>query len=122
MALVIFMGVLILIGLVLLAYGVYREMGAEAPAPSVAEAPPEPSQTQTPPDRASVNSRLIQERMLPAPFTATLDMPAGAVIKSVGDAAGRLAVVVTLPGGEERILLLDPANGNLLGTIAVGGR
>lgn len=125
MTLVVFMGVLIVIGLGLVGYGVYREMNGRAPevrAPAVgaADIGATAPHAGTPEDRAGSLSRSIQQPILPAPFAATLNLPRGASVKSVGDAGGRLAVVVSLPSGEERILLLDPANGAILGTIAVG--
>ena len=113
MALVIFMGVLIVVGLGLLAYGVYREMGTEPPVAQTAAASPTAPALAPPLGNAETATGS-------APFSAALGLPAGSTVKAVAEAAGRLAVTVTLPGGEERILLLDPSNGNLLGTIAVG--
>lgn len=117
MALVIGMGVLIVIGLGLLGYGVYLRLNEEpaaateptavAPAPPMALAPALP-----PPAPASSAPAL--------PFAAALGLPPGSSVKSLAAIDGRLAVAVAVPGGEERILLIDPANGNVVGAVALG--
>jgi len=52
-----------------------------------------------------------------APFTATLDLPAGAVIEAMQPVGERLAVRLTLPDGGQQIVVLDPGSGARIGTI-----
>jgi hypothetical protein len=52
-----------------------------------------------------------------APFTATLDLPVGAVIEAMQPVGERLAVRLTLPDGGQQIVVLDPGSGVRIGTI-----
>lgn len=106
------MGMLILAGLVLLAYGVYREMRGAEPPPAAPPAAPSVAAVET----------AVPGAARPPAFTTTLDLPAGTSLRSTGEAAGRLVVVAVLPDGEERVLLIDPATGALLGTLALPAR
>jgi uncharacterized iron-regulated membrane protein len=52
-----------------------------------------------------------------APFDAVLDLPAGAVVQSVGETGARLAVHLVLPDGSQQIVIVDPGSGARIGTI-----
>lgn len=99
-ALVIFMGVLIILGLVVLGYGLYikaKKVTSEAP-PTLAAAP---------------------DRPVTGEFgDVQLKMPLGATVEQMEAVAGRL--VVRLAGnGSDRIIIIDPLTGRVTGTIAL---
>ncbi len=48
---------------------------------------------------------------------ASLGQPAGTRILGVATAEGRLAVLVTRPDGTERVLLVEPRRGRVLGEL-----
>jgi hypothetical protein len=48
---------------------------------------------------------------------ASLGQPAGTRILSVAAAEGRLAVLVSRPDGVERVLLVDPKRGRVVGEL-----
>jgi|GEM_PF-4475435 len=50
-------------------------------------------------------------------FQATVALPDGATVAGVSATASRAIVHVLLPGGRDRILVVDPASGSVLGTI-----
>lgn len=99
-ALVIFMGVLIVVGLVVLGYGLYlkaKKVTSDAP-PTLAAAP---------------------DRPVTGEFGAVqLKMPPGAKVEQMEAVAGRL--VLRLGGsGSDRIIVIDPLTGRVTGTIAL---
>jgi hypothetical protein len=53
----------------------------------------------------------------PAPFDTVLDLPAGAIVQSVGEAGTRLAVHLVLQDGSRQIVIVDPGSGARIGTI-----
>lgn len=50
-------------------------------------------------------------------FAASVDLPDGASVAGVSATASRAIVHVRLPGGRDRIVVVDPASGAVLGTI-----
>jgi hypothetical protein len=48
---------------------------------------------------------------------ASLGQPAGSRILGIAPAEGRIAVLVTHPDGTDRVLLVDPRRGRVLGEI-----
>ena len=104
-AVVALMGVLLLLGLGLLGYGLYvksreirqvGQVGATAPATSERA--------------ASVPAGVLDFG------TIRLDLPPGAAIRQMAAAGDRIVLRVAAPDGEERLLVIDPARGRLTGT------
>lgn len=97
--LVIAMGVVIVAGFALVAYEVIRR-GAQPVEPPVeqpiAAAPPAGE-----------------------PFASTLELPEGARIAGMAGLGGRLVVNVALPDGAARAIFVDPATGDVLGTLDI---
>jgi hypothetical protein len=54
-----------------------------------------------------------------ASYSATIELPAGASVAGLVGLGDRLALRVTQPGAPERILIVDPARGRVLGTLTV---
>jgi hypothetical protein len=52
-----------------------------------------------------------------APYDTVLDLPAGAVVKSLQPAGERLVVHIALPDGSQQIVILDLGSGARRGTI-----
>lgn len=50
-----------------------------------------------------------------------LDLPAGSHVADMDAAGDRLVLHVVLPGGRERIVVVDLVSGRLLGSIDLGG-
>lgn len=50
-------------------------------------------------------------------FQATIDLPDGATVAGVSATAGRALIHVLMPDGRDRVLVVDPASGAVLGTI-----
>lgn len=104
--LVIGMGLLIVVGLALLGYGMYRNVHHAAPAVS-----PEPAGAPAVPPAATVT----EGRGF---FATELPIPAGTRLEQVATAGNR--IVLRLSGGEgDRLLLLDPYNGQISGTVTL---
>jgi hypothetical protein len=96
-ALVIGMGLLIVIGLALLGYGLYRNTGHRSVAKAV------------PVDVGDVEHGY---------FSVDLPVPAGNHLEQMAVAGDR--VILRFSGADgERILVLDPRTGHLTGTIAL---
>lgn len=53
------------------------------------------------------------------PTAGSLGLPAGSRIKGIAGAGNRVVIHVELPGGEEQLLLLDPATGQIAGRLGV---
>lgn len=53
------------------------------------------------------------------PSVGSLGLPAGSRIKGIAGAGSRVVVHVELPGGQEQLLLLDPATGRIAGRLGV---
>lgn len=97
-ALVIGMALLIVGGLVLVGYGIYRN-GVKRAAPAATSERPVPS---------AAGSY----------FSVELPLPAGARLEQMATAGDRL--VLRLSGGEgDRILVVDPLTGQVAGSIAL---
>lgn len=54
-----------------------------------------------------------------ASYSATIPLPPGASIAGLSGIGDRLAVHVTRPGQPDRVLIVDPARGRLLGTLTL---
>jgi hypothetical protein len=54
-----------------------------------------------------------------SPQAADVTLPAGAVVKAVTGAEGRLVLHLVAPDGRESLMLLDPATGKVTLTIAL---
>lgn len=53
-----------------------------------------------------------------AGFTSSrLGLPTGAEIEGMTGVGDRLAVLARLPGGERRVILVDPRRGRVVGTL-----
>jgi Family of unknown function (DUF6476) len=107
-ALVIVMGVLIIAGMALIGYTIVRR----------ATLPDTDARTETsipaPPSAASA---------IKGPYgPVSIELPPGARIVRTMSADKRLIVEVELSGGAERVLVVDLANGALLGTIELRPR
>ncbi|MBI3454035.1 MAG: hypothetical protein HY057_14610 [Rhodospirillales bacterium] len=105
------MSVLLIIGVVVLVWGVTREAGKLARG----NAPP-PVETMA----ASAAGPVIADERTPWGEIG-LGQPAGSRIQAV-TAAGDLIVLhlyTGAPGTDERLLVIEPAGGTLLGTLAV---
>ncbi|MCP4327797.1 MAG: hypothetical protein GY791_05095 [Alphaproteobacteria bacterium] len=99
-AIVIIMGVLILIGSVVVVVTIFNRLTSggdgEGETPTAAEA------------------------VAPRAFgTRDLDLPAGTRIIDLDEGGGRLYLQALLPGGEKRILVVDPDSGETLGTLRI---
>lgn len=66
-------------------------------------------------DRAAAQTTRPAEH----PTAASLGLPAGSRIRGLAGAGNRVVVHVELPGGEEQLLLLDPATGQVAGRLGV---
>ena len=51
------------------------------------------------------------------PYDTVVDLPAGAVIESIQPAGDRVLLRLVLPGGRQRIVVLDASSGVRRGTI-----
>lgn len=99
------MGLLIVVGLGLVGYGLSR--GKTAGLDRAAEqAAPQPQPLQS---------------IKTAYFNADLPLPRGCHLQSVSATSDRILLHVSGAEGGDRILLLDPHNGQLLGSISVAG-
>lgn len=52
---------------------------------------------------------------------ASLDLPAGTEIVSIEGTGGRLAVHARIPGQGDRIIIVDPSSGAVLGVVSARG-
>ncbi len=99
--LVIGMGLLIVIGLGLIGYGLSRSKAARNDSVATTE-----------PQQTSAKA---------AYFASDLPLPRGGRVQSVTATSDRVLLHVTGTEGGDRILLLDPHNGQLLGSITLLG-
>jgi hypothetical protein len=90
------MGILIVAGLALVAYGIAKRIGAP-------EAPP----------------TATEERAPPSFGASELPLPPGARVVDMAATDGRLVLRVAAADGGQRLLVLDLASGALLGSIAL---
>ena len=93
-ALVIGMGLLLVVGLGVLGFGLYRA-SVKTTAPAAAPSPP-----------------------IAGFGTVTVPLAPGAQVISLHEAGGRLAVLVD-EGGARRVVVLDPATGTLAGSFVL---
>jgi hypothetical protein len=93
--LVIFMGVLLVAGLGMLGYGLMSKAGHKA------------AHTQAPAPAAAAGFG-----------TVTVPLPAGARVESIVQAGERVVLRVT-GGGGERVIVLDPATGQVAGSFVL---
>jgi len=98
-AAVVIMGIMIVAMLVTIVVTIFRRMTAAKPAgaPAAVGAPLTPG----------------------VPLAADVTLPAGAVVKAVTGAEGRLVLHLVAPDGRESLMLLDPATGKVALTIAL---
>lgn len=97
-ALVAFLGVLIVAGVVTLVWVMAARLGKPAMAPPFPHAP--------------------REAASPFEFGHSLiELPKGAGMGSITSAGDFLAVEITLPNGSRQLLILDPRSGKQTGTI-----
>lgn len=110
-ALVAVMGILIVLGLVLLGWGIYTKM--ERPAAPVAAVPAVEAPLAGAPQAV--------EPMPPAPAgpfgTVTLAEPADTEIEAVGMSEGRILLRLGGGGKPDRVVVLNAETGERLGTI-----
>ena len=106
-SLVVFMGILIAIGVMVVGVTIYRR--ATAPATDQAVAPP----AVTP--AMPLANGTPRAQPLTGFGARELDLPAGSTIVSVQPLDSRVLVHARLPDGAARILLLDPASGAVAG-------
>lgn len=106
-ALIIFMGALIVLGLVLLTYGLFK--GADKAGEQTAAAGT-PQSVFVPPAGNGPEKR-------GAPYQVEIALPDGAEISVVGTAGAFLIVQISDGTGRERILTVDPRSGAVVGTI-----
>jgi hypothetical protein len=97
-ALVIFMGVLIVIGAGALGYIVWGRMTAAQAAKEAA-------------DRAAQTP--------PAPFNRAMTIPPGTEVEDIIGVGDKLVLRVSGPAMQTRLLMIDAAHGTLLGTLDV---
>lgn len=122
-ALVIFMGVLLVVGIGFLGYGMYSKSDKLAKAPAAPEAQVTTSQASKP----AVVPHIAPASALPVgPLsqqfgTISLHQPHGSSIVSV-QGWGTL-LLVTVRGGDEsdRVFVIDPAQGRVNGQVSVNG-
>lgn len=108
-ALVIGMGLLIVVGLGLLGYGVYRNsqhLAAGKPTPPAKSV------------AAELPSRGASGGPSPAYYTVDLPIPAGTRLDQMAAAGNRVILRFTGVDGD-RILVVDPQNGQVAGTISL---
>jgi len=98
--LVIAMGVLILAGIAVVGVTLYNR--AARPGGLAGDRPGAPATR--PAERLTAGS---------------LGLPAGSRIKGIAGAGNRVVIHVELPGGQEQLLLLDPATGQVAGRVGV---
>jgi hypothetical protein len=98
--LVIVLGVLILAGIAVVGVTLYNR--ANRPGGLAGERPAAPA-----------------TRPAERPSAASLGLPAGSRIRGIAGAGNRVVVHVELPGGQEQLLLLDPATGQVSGRLGV---
>lgn len=101
-ALVIFMGILIVIGVGVVVVTIYQRLGARV---AVQEAAPQAEVA--PPARVAA----------PAFGARGVALPAGAVVEEMATSGERLILRLRLADGGRRILVLDLADGKVLGTL-----
>jgi hypothetical protein len=101
-ALVIFMGILIVIGIGVVIVTIYQRLGARF---AVEEAAPK--------------AELARPAHVAAPAFGAKDvaLPAGAVVEEMATSGERLILRLRLEGGGRQILVLDLADGKVLGTL-----
>jgi hypothetical protein len=87
--LVVVMGLLIVVGFIVVAAEIARRMSSASTAPTPTA----------------------------AGFARNIALPSGAQVVSVGPAGDRLAVHVKAADGRSTVYIVDPRNGNLLGTV-----
>ncbi|MBX3502157.1 MAG: hypothetical protein KF889_22175 [Alphaproteobacteria bacterium] len=102
-ALVIFMGVVIAVGFIV----VFVELGRRIVRPPASD-PPQAG-APTAPGLAVARSRSFGE--------ATVAIPEGAKVESVTSADGRTVALVRLRDGAAALYVIDPASGALLGVV-----
>ncbi len=125
-ALVIFMGILIAVGVAVLGVTIYNRATKMAtgdkPAPATMTIPPlagapapqsGPGAPVSPPPQAPVAATNFGVR--------ELGLPAGSVVVSVQPIGPRVLVQARLPDGGTRILVLDPATGDVAGEWRASG-
>lgn len=106
-ALIIFMGAMIVLGLALLTYGLFKgvdkagEQTVAAGMPQSVSAPPAGNGLGNP----------------GTPYQVEIALPDGAEISVVGTAGAFLIVQISDGTGRERILTVDPRSGAVVGTI-----
>ena len=100
--LVIGMGVLILIGIAVIGVTLYNRMTHADDAPVTAATEP-------------------AAHPAPAPTPGSLSLPAGSRIKGLAGGA-QVVVHVELPGGQEQLIVLDPATGRVTHRLGVSDR
>lgn len=98
-ALVIFMGVLIVVGMGILAYGISVKFGQKVEEEAAASATP----------RAAAS--------MPWPGDVTVVVPAGARVAETIVAEGRMIVRIALPDGGQRFIVVDLVGGRQLGAV-----
>ena len=102
-AAVIIMGIMIVAMLATIVVTIFRRMTTAKPA----DAP------------ALVSAPLIAGGPPAAAASIDLALPAGATLKEVTGAEGRLVLHLVAPDGRESLMLLDPATGKVTLTIAL---
>lgn len=109
-ALVIVMGVLIVVGLLGLGYGLYQKTKLdEAPAETVfSNRPAEP--VSEAPSQSAATAR-----------AASLGLPDGSYVLDMAATSDRLVLNVRVPGQGDRIVILDLRKGNVIGDVALEG-
>ena len=100
-ALVVIMGVLIVVGVAILAVEIAKRMND--------------------PERAAEKAAEKASATIGAVKGTALGLPQGARIGEVLNIGPRLVVKVSVPGGDDRLYLLDPRSGAVSGLLTTGG-
>lgn len=101
------MGVLLLLGLGLLGYGLYSKARTVSAPPAPAPAPAAAS------ENSAGTSGVLDFG------TVRLDLPPGAALQQMAAAGSRIVLRIAVPGGEERLMVIDPAQGKVTGTFVL---
>ena len=136
-ALVIVMGILIAIGITIIGVTIYRratDMGSETKATAVVAIAPPAKEASPAAPSAAVTAEAPKADAIPAPLPPVtpvmpapnfgvrlLDLPPGSIIVSAQPFESRVLAHVRLPDGGTRILLLDPATGDIAGEWRTSG-
>jgi hypothetical protein len=102
--LVVGMGALILIGIAVIGVTLYNR--ASAPGGLAGGRTPASAPATVPAQAGGITA-------------GTLGLPAGSRVKGLAGAGNRVVVHVELPSGQEQLLLLDPATGQVTGRLGV---